>query len=358
MSPAELARPVLIMAGGTGGHVMPGLAVAHAMQARGERVLWLGSKAGMEAKLVAEHELHFHPLDIGGVRGKGLFARIAGVFKLMRATWQARSLLKRERPRCALSFGGFASGPGGLAAVLCRVPLLVHEQNAIAGLTNKVLARFARRVLTAFDGALPRSERVGNPVRAAIAEVGKQADQRKPGALRILVLGGSLGAQALNENVPKALAKLPVEARPEVLHQSGSKGIAFAQQHYRDAGVIAEVVPFISDMASAYANADLLICRAGASTIAELCAAARHALLVPYPHAVDDHQTANARWLQQQGSAEVLAQAELTPEVLLKALAPFLSNPQSARTLGARNRALHPSDSAARIADIALEVSR
>jgi len=347
-------HPVLIMAGGTGGHVMPGLAVASALQARGQSVHWLGAQGGMEERLVQERGLPFTGLRVAGVRGKRWRHQLNALWQLLQSVFAARALLQRLQPRCVLSFGGFASGPGGLAAALARVPLIVHEQNSVAGLTNRVLARFAQRVLCAFAGVLPRAEAVGNPVRAEIEALATQAE-RAAGPLRILVLGGSQGARALNELVPKALALLPAPQRPAVVHQCGRVALESTQASYAAADVAAQIEPFITDMAQAYANCDLLICRAGALTVAEICAAARSAIFIPFPQAVDDHQTRNARWLLERGSGALLPQSEATPERLCQLLQGYLQDPAQARRDGLRNLALHHPKAAERIAEAALQ---
>ena len=300
-------QPVLIMAGGTGGHVFPGLAVAAALKAKQTPCVWLGSNNSFESRTVPEHGLEFHAIGVSGVRGKSWRTQLAAPWMLARSLYQAVGVLRRVRPRAAMSFGGFAAGPGGLAARLLGIPLLVHEQNRIPGLTNRVLARFARRVLCGFPGSFGsgKGEFVGNPVRAEISAL-PSPEQRygeRDGALRILCLGGSLGAKALNELLPQALSLLDSDQRPIVRHQAGKAHLAAAKMSYQQAGLDAEVVvPFIADMAQAYGWADLVICRAGALTVAELACAGVAAILVPFPFAVDDHQTANARWLVEAGA--------------------------------------------------------
>ncbi|WP_110676261.1 undecaprenyldiphospho-muramoylpentapeptide beta-N-acetylglucosaminyltransferase [Salinicola sp. RZ23] len=321
---SQLER-VLIMAGGTGGHVVPALSLARALRQRGVTVEWLGSPRGIENRLVPAAGLVLHQIDVAGLRGNGLAGWLAIPWRLSRAVMQARRVIRRFDPQLVVGLGGFASGPGGLAARLCGKPLLVHEQNAIAGLTNRALARLATRTYAAFPGAFPasRAEVVGNPVREEIARLGespRQAEAMVGRPLRLLVLGGSLGAQALNERLPAALAARPPESRPEVRHQAGRDKESATQTRYQESGVSAEVSDFIDDMAEAYAWADLIVCRAGALTIAELSAAAKPSLLVPFPHAVDDHQTHNARHLVAAGGAELIQQSELTPQRLTQAL--------------------------------------
>ncbi len=315
-----MSAPVLVMAGGTGGHVFPGLAVAAALRQRNIPVVWLGSEGGMEQTLVPKHDIPFEAISVSGVRGKGWRKKLRLPLDLGRAFWQARKVLKRVRPMSVLSLGGYAAGPGGLAAFWLRKPLLVHEQNSIPGLTNRVLSRLAQRVLTGFPDAFAgRGRWVGNPVRAQIAELAppeaRFAD--RDGALRLLVIGGSQGAAALNRLLPQMLAQMPASERPEVWHQCGARLIDDAKLGYRKAGIEARVVAFIDDMAQAYGWADLVICRAGALTLAELTAAGVGALLVPYPHAVDDHQTANARWLCAAGAAELLPESTLDAGTLM-----------------------------------------
>jgi UDP-N-acetylglucosamine--N-acetylmuramyl-(pentapeptide) pyrophosphoryl-undecaprenol N-acetylglucosamine transferase len=334
-------RPVLIMAGGTGGHIFPGLAVADALRAQGVPVAWLGAAGGMEVQVVPAHGLPLHVVPVGGLRGKGWKTRLGAPLMLARALLASLQVLRRVQPRSVLSMGGYVAGPGGIAARLTGTPLLVHEQNSVAGYTNRKLAGFARRVLTGFAGALPGGIWVGNPVRESIAALPPPAVRMggREGAPRLLVLGGSLGARALNLAVPKALALLPPARRPEVLHQCGKRGLDETRQAYAEAAVTAEVVPFIDDMAARYGWAGLAVCRAGALTLAELTSAGLGALLVPFPHAVDDHQTRNARYLSEAGAAKLVPQAEFNAAMLaqwLKALdrADCLAMAQKARAKG------------------------
>lgn len=310
-----MSRPVLIMAGGTGGHILPALAVARLLRERGIPVLWLGSRGGMEARMAPESGFELAEVEIGGVRGKGWGTRLAAPWRLLKAVLQAMTIMRAHRPRLVLGFGGFVAGPGGLAARALGIPLVIHEQNAIAGLTNRVLARLARRVLAGYPGAFAQgAEVIGNPVRPEIAAL-PPPDERmagRQGPLRLLVVGGSLGARALNETVPQALALLAPSERPEVWHQAGGKMLEEAHAAYGKAGVAARVEPFIADMAAAYGWADLVLCRAGALTVAELAAAGVGSLLVPFPHAVDDHQTHNAAVLADAGAAEIIQQHALT----------------------------------------------
>ncbi len=315
------ARPILVMAGGTGGHVYPALAVAESLIGSGWPVVWLGTRAGLEARVVPARGIPMEWVDVGGLRGKGVAAVIAAPIRLMRALLQSVAVMRRHRPRAVLGMGGYVSGPGGLAAWLLRRPLVIHEQNAIGGTTNRLLARFARRVLTGFPGVLD-GECIGNPVRPEIAALPAPAARMhgRKGALRMLVLGGSQGARALNTVVPFAVALLPSDQRPEVRHQCGEKLLAEARAAWDAAGVRVDPVAFIDDVAAAYAWADVVVCRAGALTVAELSAAGIASVLVPLPHAVDDHQTANARFLVDAGAGELLPESELTPASLASTL--------------------------------------
>ena len=350
---------MLIMAGGTGGHVFPALAVADELRARGCEVHWLGTRRGIEARLVPERGYPIHFLKVSGLRGVGIRARIRGVLGLAAAGIQALAAVRRLRPRAVLGFGGFAAGPGGIAARALGIPLVIHEQNAIAGTTNRLLARFATRVLSAFPGVLPGAIQCGNPVRAAIAALATiPADRHHGGAVHLLVLGGSLGARALNTQVPAALALLPATARPVVRHQCGEAHVEAARAAYRDAGVAAEVVPFIADMAEAYGWADFAVCRAGALTVSELAAAGLPAILVPYPHAIDDHQYHNARWLEQGGAALLFREEALDSGRLAAAIADLSADPTRRAAMGAQAHALALPDAAQAVAAACLEVAR
>jgi UDP-N-acetylglucosamine--N-acetylmuramyl-(pentapeptide) pyrophosphoryl-undecaprenol N-acetylglucosamine transferase len=312
----------MIMAGGTGGHVFPALAVADHLRALGWRVVWLGARAGMEATLVPKHGYEMAWVRFSGLRGKGLVAKLLLPLNLLVAFWQALRAIRAARPDVVLGMGGYIAFPGGMMAALLGRPLAIHEQNSVAGLANRVLAGVADRVLVAFPGALATSIFVGNPVRDAIAQVPPPAQRYagRSGPLRLLVVGGSLGAAALNETVPKALALLPAGERPTVAHQSGAKHLDALRAHYAAAGVDATTVAFVDDMASAYAEADLVVCRAGATTVAELACAGVASILVPFPFAVDDHQTTNARYLADAGAGVLVRQRDLTPERLAELL--------------------------------------
>lgn len=335
------ARTILMMAGGTAGHVMPALAVAAALRERGWQVHWMGSPAGMENRLVHPHGYPMHPVDFSGLRGKGLAARLRLPWRLTRALVQALHVVRKVRPDVVLGMGGYITVPGGLAARLLGFPLLIHEQNGVAGSANRLLARLGARALESLSGTLPGAVLTGNPVRASIAAL-PEPDVRlsgRQGPLRVLVVGGSLGAKALNECVPRALALLPPATRPQVIHQAGEAHLADLRASYAQAGVQGDLRSFIDDMAGCYAEVDLAICRAGATTVAELAAAGVPAILVPYPHAIDDHQTANARQLEGAGAAVLIAQAQLEPERLADLLGGLgrdrlLAMARRARSLG------------------------
>ena len=312
----------MIMAGGTGGHVFPALAVAEYLSERGWRIVWLGARTGMEATLVPAHGYDMAWVRFSGLRGKGLLRALALPANLLLAFWQSARAILVRRPDVVLGMGGYISFPGGMMAALLWRPLAIHEQNSVAGLANKVLAHLADRVLQAFPGALPGAQLSGNPVRKDIVALAppRARAAARTGRLKLLVLGGSLGAQALNETLPRALALLPEEARPEVTHQSGAKHLEALRLAYAAAGVSAEIHAFIDDMARRYGEADLVVCRAGALSVAELACAGVASILVPYPHAVDDHQSSNAKFLSAQDAAILLPQAELSPERLAELL--------------------------------------
>jgi UDP-N-acetylglucosamine--N-acetylmuramyl-(pentapeptide) pyrophosphoryl-undecaprenol N-acetylglucosamine transferase len=312
---------ILIMAGGTGGHVFPGLALASVLRDRGCQVSWLGTSRGIEATLVPRAAIALHTLPISGLRGKRWPSLLLAPWKLGLSLWFALALMLRLRPEVVVGFGGFAAGPGGLMAAALGRTLLVHEQNAVAGLTNRWLAKVADRVFCAFPGSfadMPAATVIGNPVRRDIValDAPEMRWTGRSGPLRLLVLGGSLGARTLNRVVPAALALLPEEQRPQIRHQAGDRTLDLALEAYESAGIDAEITAFIDDMAEAYGWADLVICRAGALTVSEVAAAGLPAIFVPYPHAVDDHQTANARFLVRTEAAWTVADADLTPEHL------------------------------------------
>lgn len=356
------ARPVTILAGGTGGHIFPGLAVARSLRARGVPVTWLGSAGGMETRLVPQHDISVDTIAISGVRGKGAATLLAAPFKLIGAVLAARRILATRKPRAVVAFGGFAAGPGGLAARLAGIPLIVHEQNRAPGMTNRMLAKIARRVLSGFPDSFPgaREEVVGNPVRGEIAAVAvpEQRFANRQGPLRLLVLGGSQGARALNAAVPKALATLRAQQAIEVRHQCGEKLREDAERAYAEAGIAASVEPFIADMAAAYSWADLVVCRAGALTLAELCAVGAGSVLVPFPLAVDDHQTKNAQYLVERGAAYLLPQGGDDLAQRLGANIEILSERGVLLQLAQAARALARPDAAERVADVVMEEAK
>jgi len=350
----------MIMAGGTGGHIFPALSVAEHLRAQGWNIVWLGSQAGMESALVAPRGYTMVWISMSGVRGKGLLRFMLLPLQLLIAFWQSTRAIFAHRPDVVLGMGGYVSFPGGMMASLFNRPFVIHEQNSVAGLANRVLARLADRVLAGFPGAFGASTAViwtGNPVRGEIAQLASPESRyrARSGPLRLTVIGGSLGAQALNETVPQALALLPQAERPHVTHQSGMRHLAEVEANYARAGVTATPVPFISDMAAQYAQSDLIVCRAGASTIAELAAAGIASVLVPFPHAVDDHQTHNARFLSERGAAVLVPQHELTPHKLADLLHGFtrdalLGMAQKARSVAKPDAAQTVADECARLA--------
>ena len=358
-----MARRVMVMAGGTGGHVFPALATAHELARRGVEICWLGAPGGFEARLVPQHGFELELVPVRKLRGQGVAAKLLAPVHLVRATLHAAQVLRRRRPGLVLGMGGFVSGPGGVVSRLLGLPLVIHEQNAVPGLTNRWLARIATRVLEAFPGSFPDTTgavAVGNPVRAEISALPapevRLAGREAP--VRLLVVGGSLGAQVLNEVLPAALARLPSGVRPQVRHQAGRGKAEGARAAYRDAGVDAEVSEFLDDMAGAYAWADLVVCRAGALTVSELAAAGVGSVLVPYPHAVDDHQTRNAAFLADAGAARLLPQAGLSAERLGGLLEALVSDRPGLLAMARAARGLARPDATARVADCCEEVLR
>jgi len=360
MSGRQTNRPILVMAGGTGGHVYPALAVARALKAREQNIVWLGTHRGLEARVVPAAGIDIEWINVKGLRRKGVVALLVAPLQLAWALLQAIAVILRRRPAAVLGMGGFVSGPGGLAAWLTRRPLVIHEQNAAAGLTNRLLARLARVVLQAFPGSFNSSidvETVGNPVRediAAVAEPVVRYDERQ-GRLRLLVLGGSQGALALNQTVPAAIVLLPEDERPLVRHQCGDRTFGIAHTAYAEHDVDVELIPFIDDMAAAYAWADLVVCRSGALTVAELCAVGLPALFVPYPAAVDDHQTANARPMADAGAAVIVDESMLTAEVLAGQLHEWLSSRADLQAKAELARGLAKPNALMRITELCLE---
>ncbi len=338
--------------------MFPALAVADELQRRDVTVNWLGTRRGIEAELVPARGYPIDYIQVEGLRGTGLMRWLKAPFVLLRAFWQARQLIKKIQPDVLLGMGGFASGPGALAGRLLRKPLVIHEQNAVAGTTNKILAKFARRVMVAFPGALPKGEWCGNPVRPEISSLPAPSQdivvEDRP--LRLLVLGGSLGARAINQAVPEALAQLEDIEQIHIRHQCGRKHEQATQDAYRSAGVAASVEPFIADMAQAYGWADLVICRAGALTVSELAAAGVGSILVPYPYAIDDHQTANARWLVAAGGAELLPEPKMTPDYLAGLLSSWLGDRARLRAMAVNARRMAKADSTVLVANACEEV--
>ena len=354
------AGPILVMAGGTGGHVYPALAVARALQANSREVVWLGTHRGLESRVIPAAGIDIEWISVKGLRRKGAVALLIAPFQLAWALLQSLGVILRRRPAAVLGMGGFVSGPGGLAAWLTRRPLVIHEQNAAAGLTNRLLARLARVVLQAFPGSFNsrvNAETVGNPVREEIMAIAPPAVRyaERDGPLRLLVLGGSQGALALNRAVPAALAELASEHRPVVRHQCGERTIKIAKDAYTGSSVDVELLPFIEDMAEAYSWADMVVCRAGALTVAELCAAGLPAIFVPYPAAVDDHQTANARPMSDAGAAAIAQETELTPGLLADLLRDWLRSRETLLRRAEKARALAATDALRRITELCLE---
>lgn len=315
-------KTALVMAGGTGGHIFPGLAVAEALRARGWRVHWLGAPGSMESQLVPPRGFPLETIEFGGVRGKGAKTLLLLPLRLAKAFWQSLQVVRRVRPQVVVGLGGYITFPGGIMSVLLGKPLVLHEQNSIAGMANKLLAAFAARAYSAFPHVLKKAEWIGNPLREAFLRQPAPEERfaGRSGPLKVLVVGGSLGAKALNDIVPKALALLEPQQRPYVLHQSGAKQIDELHANYAAAGVQAELTPFIEDTADAFAEADLVICRAGASTVTEIAAVGAPAVFVPFPFAVDDHQTTNAKFLVDAGGGWLVPQRDLTPESLAELL--------------------------------------
>ena len=314
----QTPRTLLVMAGGTGGHIFPGLAVAEQLRSEGWHIVWLGNPAGMEYQLVPSRGIPFEGIHFGGLRGKGLKTKLLLPWNLFKALLASIAILRRIKPSVVLGMGGYVSFPAGLASVMMGYPLVLHEQNSVAGLTNKILAKIASRSLCAFPDALPHAEWVGNPLRAGLMNLDNPENKynNRSGPLHVLIVGGSLGALALNEVMPKAIALIPENERPIVVHQSGQKHLETLKNDYQLLKVQAQVVPFIDDMVGAYQQADVVICRSGAMTVAELAASGTASYLIPFPYAVDDHQTSNARYLEKSGAAVLMPQSQLTPQLM------------------------------------------
>ncbi len=353
--------PVLIMAGGTGGHIFPALAVANTIQKDGVPIVWLGTEKGLESKIIPQQGIDIEYIKIGGLRGKGALSLLLAPFKIIYALLQAVIVIRRVKPRSVLGMGGYVTGPGGVAAWLLGIPLYIHEQNAVAGLTNKILARIAKKVFEAFPGSFYQQQQItctGNPVRKEFFAV-KQVEDRladREGQPNILILGGSLGAKVLNEVVPESIAKMAEETRPNIRHQAGEKTISLAQQQYEAVGVKADVVTFIDDMAQAFEWADMIICRAGALTISEIAVVGVPAILVPFPHAVDDHQTQNARYLSAAGAAVLIPQDRLNADSLYKELVKLMQDKKLRIKMAKKAKELARESAAEIVAEQCLEI--
>ncbi|HCJ50344.1 MAG TPA: undecaprenyldiphospho-muramoylpentapeptide beta-N-acetylglucosaminyltransferase [Gallionella sp.] len=351
-----MSRSILIMAGGTGGHIFPALAVADRLREQGWQVTWLGAPDSMEAELVPKQGYEMALVRFSGLRGKGWLRKLLLPLNLLIALWQSAVAIFLHRPDVVLGMGGYITFPGGMMAAFLRRPLVIHEQNSVAGLSNKVLARVASRVMSGFPDVLPKAIWCGNPVRSSIAAL-PEPQQRyaaRSGKLNVLVVGGSLGAQAINQAVPQALALMSEELRPNVVHQTGRQHHAAVVQMYQQAGVKADIRAFIDDMAESYAAADLVICRSGALTVAELAAAGVASLLIPFPFAVDDHQTHNARFLSERGAAVLLPQTALTAEKLAQWLGE--QRREKLLAMAQQARGLARADAAAAVAALCTEI--
>ncbi len=353
-----MSKTLVVMAGGTGGHIYPGLAVAEYVRELGWHVVWMGHPEGMESRLIPQRGIKMLWVRFSGLRGKGPLRALMLPLNLLRGFWQAFRGLARVRPDVVLGMGGYVTFPGGVMAVLRGIPLVAHEQNSIAGLANRVLAKLAERILSGFPDVLPGARWVGNPVRRDIAALADPALRYagREGPLRLLVVGGSLGAQVLNDTVPAALARLPVAQRPLVVHQAGEQHIDALRAAYLAAGVSAETLPFIDDMAARYGAADLVICRAGALTVTELATAGVASVLVPLPHAVDDHQTANARFLADSGAAWLLPQPQLSAASLARLIG--ASTRSELAQMAARARTLAKPDATRIVAQACMELAK
>ncbi|WP_297795528.1 undecaprenyldiphospho-muramoylpentapeptide beta-N-acetylglucosaminyltransferase [uncultured Marinobacter sp.] len=355
-------RRFLMMAGGTGGHVFPALATARSLQEKGHEVFWLGSAGGMEERLIGETDIPLSLIHISGLRGKGGLALLLAPFRLMRGLGEAFTVVRRIRPDCVVGMGGFVTGPGGVAAWLNRIPLVIHEQNAVAGMTNRLLVRFAETVLEAFPdsfGAKVVTRCTGNPVRQDLAKLAVPEERmaKREGPLHLLVVGGSLGAQVFNQQVPEALAKLEEADRPVVRHQCGEKHVDAARDAYEQHGVEASVEPFIKDMAEAYSWADLVLCRSGALTVSELCVAGLGAILVPFPHAVDDHQTRNGQRMVNAQAAVLVPQSKLNPGSLAETLRDLARDRSRVLNMAKAARSLARPDATERVVNYCLEAA-
>ena len=356
-----MSRTILIMAGGTGGHIYPGLAVADILRGQGWRITWLGAPGSMEADIVPRHGYQIAWVRFSGVRGKGMLRLLQLPFDLSIALWQSAVALLRHRPDVVLGMGGYITLPCGLMAALLRRPLVIHEQNSIAGMSNKALARVAQKVLSGFPEVLPGAKWCGNPVRSEIAALPEPRRRyaERSGKLNLLVVGGSLGAKAINEVLPKALALLQKDVRHQdvpfrVIHQTGKQHFESVKRAYQQSGIQADIRPYIDEMAKLYGNADLVICRAGALTVAELAAAGVASILIPFPFAVDDHQTCNARFLSDRGAAILLRQSDMSAETLAQMLLEL--NREKLTTMAEHARGLAKADAAQQVAQVCVEL--
>lgn len=352
-----MSRSIMIMAGGTGGHIFPALAVADVLRSEGWSVIWLGAPNSMEAELVPKHGYEMALVRFSGLRGNGLLRKLMLPFNLLIALWQSAVAMFRYRPDVVLGMGGYITFPGGAMAALLRKPLLIHEQNSVAGMSNKALAKISTKVMCGFPDVFKEAEWCGNPVRDSIAAlpVPEQRYKARTGVLNVLVVGGSLGAKALNECMPQALFCMPQEIEPKVIHQTGKRNFEDVKELYAEAGITAEVKPFLDDMAHYYGWADVVICRAGALTVAELAAAGVASILVPFPYAVDDHQTGNARFLSDKGAAILLPQDELVPRKLAAILEEMTR--EKAMDMAVAARALAQPAAAQRVAEVCKELA-
>ncbi|MFC3033060.1 undecaprenyldiphospho-muramoylpentapeptide beta-N-acetylglucosaminyltransferase [Pseudoalteromonas fenneropenaei] len=350
-----MSKRLLVVAGGTGGHIFPGIAVAEELKARGWQVSWIGTADRMEAEVVPKHGIEIDFIQVKGVRGNGIKRLLGAPWMVIKAVRAAMAVIKQRRPDVILAMGGYVTGPVGVAAKLCGVPLVIHEQNAIAGMSNRYLAKLANRVLAAFPGAFSNAEVVGNPVRASVAAITAKAPAQP---LHVLIVGGSLGAEVFNEVLPPVLAELNQEVAIAVRHQTGKGHCGKVQSAYQAVAMSnAQVDEFIHDMDAAYAWADLVICRAGALTVSEIAAAGKMALFVPYPHAVDDHQTANARFLVEGKAAHLLAQKDFNREQIMAILRPYISDPAQIGPLATAAKALATINASTRVADVCEELT-
>ena len=354
--------PILITAGGTGGHVYPGLAVADALRAQNIPVVWMGTRKGLVAKVIPAAGIDIAWLEVSGVRGKGLGAKLLAPFRIIKAMWQSLDIMREYKPAAVLGMGGFVSGPGGFVAALIGIPVIIHEQNAYPGTTNSILSRFVLETLEGFNDTFPEkidAVPVGNPVRPEIANIAPPEERlagREVG-FRLLVVGGSLGAQALNEIVPRAVARIEDKLSVQIVHQAGEETFEIAQVSYEGMGVQAHVVPFIEDMAGAYEWADLIVCRAGALTVAEVSAAGLASVLVPYPYAIDDHQTANAMYLAKEGAAILSPQKDLTAESLAQVIEALMQQPEQLLAMSLKARSLAKPDATDKVAAVCADIA-